>query len=396
MKLTDNLLRQLPVPKRGKRIHYDAAVKGFGCRVSSTGTRAFILTYRRKSDAQQRRITIGSFPDWSVAAAREEARRLKRKVDSGGDPLGEQETVRDAPTIADLCDRFEQDYIPRKRPSTQRVYKQQIAADIRPALGKTKVADLTHAKIDTWHHKLSARGPTHANRTLAVLSRIFSLAIRWGWRPDNPCRGIERNLEEKRFRYLTIPELERLARALDKLLDQGAADAVRLLLLTGARRGELLAAQWADIDFDARIWTKPGATTKQKTTHRVPLSDAAVRVLSDMRERAALNAEYLFPARGGGHRPHINAAWIELRKAAKLSDIHLHDLRHTYASVLASAGQSLPIIGALLGHTTPVTTARYTHLFDDPLRDATERASDILTGRPSAPVVPLTGARREG
>jgi integrase len=115
-----------------------------------------------------------------------------------------------------------------------------------------------------------------------------------------------------------------------------------------------------------------------------------------MRERAALDAEYLFPARGGGHRPHINAAWIELRKVAKIPDVHLHDLRHTYASVLASAGQSLPIIGALLGHTTPVTTHRYAHLFDDPLRAATERASDILTGRPSAPVVPLTGARREG
>lgn len=184
--------------------------------------------------------------------AREQAKRLKREVDSGVDPLGQQEAVRDAPTIADLCRRFEQDYIPRKRPSTQRVYKQQIAADILPDLGKTKVAGLTHAEVDKWHYKLSARGPTHANRTLAVLSKLCSLAIRWGWRPDNPCKGIERNPEEKRYRYLTIAELDRLAKALDKLLDQGAADAVRLLLLTGARRGELLAARWADIDFDAR------------------------------------------------------------------------------------------------------------------------------------------------
>jgi integrase len=396
MKLTDNLLRQLPVPRHNKRIYYDDAVKGFGCRVSSTGTRTFVLTYRRKSDGQQRRLTIGSFSDWSVVAARAQAKQIKRDIDSGGDPLGQQEALRAAPIIADLCERFEQDYIPRKRPSTQRVYKQQIAADIRPALGKTKVAALTHAEVDRWHHKLSARGPTHANRSLAVLSRMCSLAIRWGWRPDNPCRGIERNLEEKRFRYLTIPELERLAKALDNLLDQGAADAVRLLLLTGARRGELLAAHWADIDFDARIWTKPAATTKQKTTHRVPLSDAAVMLLADMRERAALDAEYLFPARGGGHRPHINDAWIKLREAAGIPDVHLHDLRHTYASVLASAGQSLPIIGALLGHTTPVTTHRYAHLFDDPLRAATQRASDILTGRASAPVVPLRGPRREG
>jgi Arm DNA-binding domain/Phage integrase, N-terminal SAM-like domain len=160
MKLTDNLLRQLPAPRQNKRIYYDDAVKGFSRRVSSTGVRAFILTYRRKSDGHQRRLTIGSFPDWSVVAAREQARRLKREVDSGSDPLGQQEALRDAPTIADLCERFEQDYVPRKRPSTQRVYKQQIAADIRPALGKTKVAGLTHADVDKWHHKLSARGPT--------------------------------------------------------------------------------------------------------------------------------------------------------------------------------------------------------------------------------------------
>jgi integrase len=258
-----------------------------------------------------------------------------------------------------------------------------------------KVAAVSHADVDSLHHKLSARAPTHANRVLAVVSKMFSLAIRWGWRTDNPCRGIERNQEHKRYRYLSADELMRLSAALAELRDQQAANAVRLLLLTGARRGELLTAQWADIDLDVGLWVKPGATTKQKTEHRVPLSEAACRLLAEMRAQADDDAGYIFPARGGGgHRLHVNSAWIEARRAARLDGVRLHDLRHTYASVLASAGLSLPVMGALLGHSTPTTTHRYAHLFDDPLRAATERASAIITGKTPADVVPFKGHGR--
>jgi integrase len=389
MKLTDNLLRKLPTPESGNKITYDDAVKGFGIRVTAAGGRAFILNYRRKLDGRERRVTIGSFPDWNTTAAREEAKRLKRLVDGGADPVGEQEDNRAAPTVADLCARFEEDYLPRKRPTTQRVYRQQIQTDILPTFGKTKVAAVSHSDIDGFHHRLSARAPTHANRTVAVLSRMFSLAIRWGWRIDNPCKGVERNQENKRHEYLTGAQISRLSAALEKLDDKAAANAVRLLLLTGARRGELLAAKWADVDLEAAVWTKPASTTKQALLHRVPLSAAAVQVLTEMQAQAGDDAEWIFPARGGGHRPHINEAWIRLRKAAKLPGTRLHDLRHTYASTLASAGLSLPVIGSLLGHSTPTTTHRYAHLFDDPLRQATERASAIITGKTPAEIVPL-------
>jgi integrase len=396
MKLTDNLLRKLPAPERGNRITYDDAVKGFGVRVTAAGRRAFVLNYRRKVDGRERRYTIGSFPDWGTTAAREEAKRLKRAIDGGVDPVGEQEENRAAATVADLATRFERDYLPRKRPSTQRVYRQQIRTDILPAFGKMKVAAVMHADVDGFHHRLSARAPTHANRTIAVLSRMFSLAIRWGWRSDNPCHGVERNQENKRHRYLTGTELTRLSEALAGLRDQNAANAVRLLLLTGARQGELLAAKWRDIDLEAAVWAKPAATTKQAALHRVPLSAAAVQLLSEMRTQTDDDAEWIFLARGGGHRPHVNEAWIKARKGAKLDGVRLHDLRHTYASVLASAGLSLPVIGALLGHSTPTTTHRYAHLFDDPLRAATERASAIITGKAPAEIVPLDkrGRRR--
>jgi integrase len=223
----------------------------------------------------------------------------------------------------------------------------------------------------------------------ALLSKMFALAIRWGMRLDNPVKGIERHREDKRKRYATPAELARLSTALAGLRDHGAADAVRLALLTGCRRGEALAAKWADFDLERAEWTKPGSTTKQKTTHHVPLSAAAVQLLAEMRERAADGAVYLFPARRTPHRLDLDDAWGALRKAAKLGDLRLHDLRHTYASILASAGQSLPVIGALLGHASPTTTARYAHLFSDPLRAATERAAAVITGAPSAKVIPL-------
>jgi integrase len=387
------MVRRLPAPERGNKVSYDDAVKGFGCRVTAAGARAFILNYRRKLDGRERRITIGSFPDWTTTAAREEAKRLKRAIDGGADPIGEHEASRAAATIADLCARFAQDYIPRKRASTQCDYRQQIAADILPAIGGMKVAAVTHADLDALHRKISARAPTHANRVLALLSRMFSLAIRWGWRIDNPVRGVERNQEHKRHRYLSATELTRLSAALAKLRDQGAANAVRLLLLTGARRGELLAARWADVDLEAGVWVKPAASTKQAALHRVPLSEAACRLLAEMREQMDGDSEWLFPARRGGHRTDIDDAWGELRKAAAIPDVRTHDLRHTYASVLASAGLSLPVIGALLGHSTPTTTHRYAHLLDDPLRAATERASAIINGRPSGEILPIKGAR---
>jgi integrase len=253
-----------------------------------------------------------------------------------------------------------------------------------------KVASIGFPEVDAWHRKISTRAPTHANRALALLSRMFSMAIRWGLRTDNPCRGIERNQENKRQRYLTGPELARLGTALSELPDQGAANAIRLLLLTGARRGELLAARWENIDLDVATWTKPGSTTKQKTAHRVPLSQAACQLLAGMREQAADDAEWVFPApRKAGPRTDIKEAWEIIRAAAGIREVRAHDLRHSFASVLASQGLSLPIIGALLGHATPTTTHRYAHLLDDPLRRATEAASAVITGKSGAEVVPL-------
>jgi integrase len=201
---------------------------------------------------------------------------------------------------------------------------------------------------------------------------MFNLAIAWGMRPDNPAKGIERKPEEKRERYLSADELVRLAEALAKR-PGSSANAIKLLLLTGARRNEVLSATWSQFDLGAGVWTKPASTTKQAKLHRAPLSAPAMQLLVDMRKDAG-PSPFLFPGANGKPQGDLKKFWRAICTDAQLEGARVHDLRHSFASVLASAGVGLHVIGALLGHSQPATTHRYAHPLDDPLRRATERA----------------------
>jgi integrase len=388
-RLTDRLVQTLPAPAKGNRITYDDVVPGFGARVTAAGARAFVLNYRTRGDGRARRYTIGGFPDWSTGAARDEAKRLKRAIDGGADPVGELQATRQAPTIDDLCNRFLEHHTGHLRASTARDYQRRIRNIIRPQLGKQKVAAVKFADMQDLHRRVSKeRGPYSANRTLQLLSKMFNLAVAWEWCNRNPVKGVERNQEHARQRYLSKEELTRLMAALAADQDQQAANILRLLLLTGARKSEVLTAKWADFDLKAGIWTKPGARTKQKTEHRVPLSAPARMLLASIKQES----EYIFGGRWGrGHRITVEGPQKRIWKAAKITGLRIHDLRHSYASHLASAGIGLHTIGALLGHSNPKTTHRYAHLMDDPLREATERAGAIIEGKPLAPVVPMKG-----
>ncbi len=398
-RITDKLVRELALPGKGNAIIYDNRVSGFGIRVTAGGVKSFVLTYRN-TEGRERRLTIGRYGEWTVELARKHAGDLKRKISLGDDPLADRIKIRTAPTVNDLADRYIEDHLPRKRPSSQASDRGMIARIIRPRLGTRKVAAVSHADIDKLHRDMGVATPYQANRCLALLSKMFNLAIRWGWRVDNPCRGVERFQEEKRKVYLSTEEIGRLTKALDEYPDQQPANVVRLCLLTGCRLGEALGAKWADLDIDGGTWTKPGATTKQKTEHHVPLSAAAVVLLSGILEAApkaedgTTGSPWVFPGRGSAeHLGNIKHPWPAIRKAAGLEGVRLHDLRHSFAAVLASAGASLPMIGALLGHTNAETTLRYVHLFDDPLRKLADQMGHVVTGIKSAEVVPI---RKDG
>lgn len=412
--ITDKLVRELTSPASGNHVTYDEDLSGFGIRITAAGAKSFVLNYRVAG--RERRLTIGRYPAWSVEAARREAKRLRQEVDKGHDPLAKRTTERRAPTMGDLCDRYISDYLPKKREASAKDDKAMIAGIIRPRLGAEKVERIRHSTIDDLHRSLKAT-PYRANRVAALLSKMFSLAIKWEMRADNPAKGVERNQEVKRERYLSPAEITTLTDALAAYKSQTAANVVRLLLLTGARRGEVLKAEWAQFDLEAGVWTKPASTTKQKKLHRVPLSDGALALLARIHGAAPqdddgkLESPFLFPGvRSGQPLSEIRDEWKAIALSAGLYDAipgknekgepidvkrvncRLHDLRHTYASILASAGLSLPIIGRLLGHTQASTTQRYSHLMDDPLRAATNRVGDIVGGKKSAEVHPI----REG
>jgi integrase len=262
---------------------------------------------------------------------------------------------------------------------------------IRPALGSKRVDAVRRRDIERLHQHLKTT-PYRANRVLALLSKMFSLAMEWDWRADNPCQGIKKFHEEKRDRWLKTDELRRLTDALGRSTNRRAGDAVRLLILTGARKGEVLKAEWSQIDFERGVWTKPSAHTKQKRTEHVPLSAAALALLSAMRELDPAG-RYLFPGNKPGEPlKDIKLFWPKICRDAGLESVRIHDLRHTFASHLVSSGTSLEMVGRLLGHTQAATTMRYSHLADDPLREAANRFGSIVTGDKTAEVIPL---RRE-
>lgn len=379
-RLTDKLVKSLEPPETGNIITYDDEIKGFGVRITATGARAFILNYR--TSGRERRMTIGAYPDWSVAAAREEAKILKRLVDRGEDPMGERHAERAAPDMQDLADRYMEEHLPKKRPSSQRNDRHMLNALILPPLRRLKVADVAYADIDALHRALK-KTPYRANRVVALLSKMFNLAIRWEMRSDNPAKGIERFPEPKRERYLSGEERVRLLNAMSEhsaqsTINHQTVQAFRLAMLTGARIGEVLGAAWDQLDLAKAVWTKPSAITKQKTTHRVVLNAPTVALLTELQNTS--KSPYLFPSpTGAGPQTDYKKAWAKIRDTADLPGLRVHDLRHNFASEGASAGLSLPMIGALLGHTNPATTARYAHLMDDPLREATERIGSRLS-----------------
>lgn len=388
----------------------DPRATGFGVRSYPGGGKSFFVDYR--IDGRQRRITIGPFPRWSAEAARERAKELRKLIDRGHDPAGDKRTRRVAPTVQDLIDRYIADHLPKKSAEPARVTdEKRMLKEIGKRLGvHTKVADVHGGDIAEMHRKISVsigRGgkprKVRANRILTVCSKMFSLALvpRAGetlpWRNavlGNPCKGIDRNHEEGRERFFGAAELAAISDALAEYPGV-AADCVRLIMLTGCRPAEAMKATWSEFDNEPGYWIKPSAHVKQRKTHKLPLSPAAIELVERLRSKR--KSKWVFPGdKPGEHLAALWHVWHFVRKRAVLDeDARVYDLRHTFASVGAGGGLGLPILGKLLGHTQSRTTQRYAHLGDDPLREAAEKITTVITGagKPGAPVVPLRGQR---
>ena len=381
----------------------DAKATGFGVRSYPGGGKSFFIDYRL--NGRQRRYTIGPFPRWSAEAARERAKELRRGIDQGQDPAGSKRERRTAPSIQDLIDRYIVEHLPKKSITGSRLRDEKtMLAEIGAKLGKhTKVADIHAGDIADMHRRITESGrPVRANRILAICSKMFSLALvpkageTLAWRNaalGNPCRGVERNHEEGRERFFSQAELTAISDALTRYRGD-AADCVRLIMLTGCRPIEAMKTGWEEFDKEPGYWIKPSAHVKQRKTHKLPLSPAAIELVERLRKKR--KGKWVFPGdKPGEHLVALFHVWHFVRKETGLGkDAHLYSLRHTFASVGAGGGLSLPIIGRLLGHVQPKTTQRYAHLADDPLREAAEKITTVITGKgKGAAVVPLRGQR---
>jgi integrase len=359
-----------------------------GFLVTPAGHRSFFFSYC--FHGKDRRKTIGPYPDWNLSQARVRKGELRRMVDSGIDPLAEEQADRDAPTMRDLAKRYIKEALPARRASTALEYRRQIMVEILPVLGDRKVAAVTFADVARLHRKITERGVSYiANRTVALLSAMFAKAIRWEWIDRNPARGIERNPEDKRRRYLSAPELSALLSALEVHPDRQAANVIRLLLLTGCRSGEALGARWDQFDLGAGIWAKTASDTKQRRDHQTPLSGEALDLLAEIRAESTSSSPFVFLGRGAGHRVDVKLAWAAICRSAGIEGLRMHDLRHSFASFCVNSGVSLQVVSGLLGHSNIATSARYAHLADSTLRTATNQVGRIIAeaGKPKLKVV---------
>ncbi|MBF0325827.1 MAG: tyrosine-type recombinase/integrase [Alphaproteobacteria bacterium] len=381
-KLTKRIVEALELPTGKDVLLWDDEVPGFGLRVKASGTKSYIIQYR--AAGQSRRLTLGRHGILTAEEARTMAKIELAKVAKGDDPAMVRKDNRQAPNMRELAaDYMERHAIPKKRPTSVRDDRSMLDKLILPRLGARRVRDVGRRDVEALVLSLRTT-PYQANRVRALLSKMFSLAVGWNWRSDNPVKGVEKFGEEKRDRWLKDDELVRLFAVLDAHANQRAANAVRLLLLTGARRSEVLKATWDQFDFERGVWRKPAHTTKQKRTEHLPLSGQTMALLSSIREDGA-DSQYVFPGKAPG-KPltDIKKFWQGVLVEARIEDARLHDLRHTHASHLVSSGMSLAIVGRLLGHTQAQTTHRYAHLADDPLRAAAEHfgaKADVLGGK---------------
>lgn len=366
-RITDKLIKEMSPPPLGQKIERDTIITGFGVRKTASGHTAFIFSYT--AQGRERRMTIGQYPAWSVVAARQAASRLRMRVSAGEDPLEDQQIARVEYTLAQLWDRYETSVLSRRTESTQRDMRSVWRRLILPKLGRRKLSHIRPGDVEALFLAISASTPVQANRCIASIRHAFNKAIRWELVSFNPVLGIEKNPETPRHRYLDDEERNRFIAALDARRESLSALALHFLLFTGARKSEVLKARWDQIDFSAEAWIKPSAHTKQKRLHRVPLSKVAMDVLR--RASELRDTDHIFSGVDGGPLTDIKKTFQAVCRDADITGLRIHDLRHSYASALVSRGTSLPIIGGLLGHTQVSTTARYSHLADDAMRQAT-------------------------
>ncbi|MHB8165292.1 MAG: tyrosine-type recombinase/integrase [Sulfuricella sp.] len=386
----------LPLPEAGKRtVHHDAKTTGLQIRVASGGAKTFCL-YRRIKGGQPERVTLGRYPDMTIEQARRKASEINAAIEGGANPAEAKRAHKAEPTFADLFN----EYIERHAKLKKRTWAedvQRFQQYLEKPLGGKRLSTITRQDIAAVHAAITKAGHgATANRVLALVSSIFGRGIEFSIIETNPAKGIRRNTETSRERFLQSDELPRFFQALADEENDTMRDYFLLSLLTGARRANVLSMAWRDVSLERAEWRI--GMTKNGTPQTVALSPEALTILLSRKETAMEGALFVFPGSGAcGHLAEPKKGWKRVLARAGLDNLRIHDLRRTLGSWQAKTGASLAIIGKSLNHKNQATTAIYARLDLDPVRQSVNTATSAMLAaagvKQSANVLPLRAAK---
>ena len=376
LKLTKRTVDALEVDGKDA-LFWDREMAGFGVRVHATGRKAYVVQSR--GPGGPKRVTLGRHGELAVDEARKRAALIIDRIKRGEEPLAQPPEAE--PTVAGLAERFMRTHVEKHlKPGTVAAYRTVLDKYILPALGGMGLEEVGGAEVTALHHGLRDT-PVLANRAVHLLSRMYTLAEAWELVPPgrNPCLAVRRYRTRKRERFLTAEEYRRLGRALKQAESEGeiwppAIAAIRLLVLTGCRRGEILNLGWADVDRTAGDLRLRDAKAGPRMA---PLTAPVLRVLDAIPPQEE-NPWVITGQKAGAGLTGLHYYWRSIRERAGLADVRIHDLRHSYASRALALGESLYTIGKLLGHASVATSARYAHLMREAEREAAVRVGGSI------------------
>jgi len=388
LNFTKRALESLPLPEPGKRATYhDAKIRGLILRVTSQGTRTFQVY--RKVNGRPERVTIGTFPGVTVEQARKQAAEVNATIAKGENPNAKRRALRAEMTLHELFDL----YLERHAKVHKRSWQEdqaQYTRYLKPWANR-KLSSIRKSDVQALHAKTGKNiGVYAANRLLALLHTLFNKAIDWGFEQPNPAQGVKKFREQSRDRFLEADELPRFFQSLAEEPNTTLRDYFLIALLTGARRANVLAMRWEDINLERATWVIP--QTKAGSHQAVPLVPDVVNILES--RNTLSNSPWVFPGHGStGHLVEPRKAWERILKRAGIENLRIHDLRRSLGSWQAATGANLSIIGKSLGHTNVSTTAIYARLNLDPVRAAMETATQAMLNAAGvaekAPVISL-------
>ena len=376
LRLTTRSITALPATGRDT-VHWDRDLAGFGLRVQRNGRKVYVVQSR--GPAGLKRVTLGPFAGESLDKRRREAAEIIDRIKRGHEPIPPEPEP--DPTVADLAARCMRAYVKvHCKPKTEKLYRTAIDRHIVPALGAMTVKEVRSKHVIELHDGLRDT-PSMANHVVRMLSKMFSLAETWDLVPRgrNPCRAVRQYREESRERFLSPEEYREVGAALREAETKGwmwppAIAAIRLLMLTGCRKSEILTLRWDDVD---RTTGEFRLRDGKRGPRMVPLTTPVLKVLAGI-ERVEGNSWVIRSKKPGACLPDLTYYWNRIQAHAGLEGVRIHDLRHSHASRALALGESLTMIGRILGHSKVGTTARYAHLVHDAEKAAAARTGDSI------------------